>query len=154
MSAVQIVRLCKTSYSTITQTDDNKFFIIWLVGCCCGCCCCTYCTANSSLVGFWILHHTCLAMSTLPRQLIIHTVFTRLNATGVYFKLGIVDPAFIWHPKLAWALYSWSNGFSSLIFTDINRSVISAAYYTSKTYFRALFKTPPWRPGVYSNPGV
>ena len=30
-----------------------------------------------------------------------------------------VDPAFIWHLKLAWALYSWSNGFSSLIFTDI-----------------------------------
>ena len=48
-------------------------------------------------------------------------------------------------PKLAWALYSWSNGFSSLIFSEINRSVISAACYTSNKYFRGLFETPPWR---------
>ena len=74
------------------------------------------------------------------------TVFTWLNSPSIYFKLGIVDSAFIW--KLAWALYSWSNGFSSLIFTDINPSVISAAYYTSHKYFRSVFKTPPWRPGT------
>ena len=47
-----------------------------------------------------------------------------------------------------------SNGFSSLNFTDINRSVISAAYDTSNKYFGGLFKTPSWRPGVYSKPGV
>ena len=41
---------------------------------------------------------------------------------------------------------------SSLIFTDINRSVISAAYYTSNKYLGVLYKNPPWRPGVYSNP--
>ena len=34
------------------------------------------------------------------------------------------------------------------------RSVISAAYYTSNKYFRGLFKTPPWRPGVYLKPAV
>ena len=51
-------------------------------------------------------------------------------------------------------LYSWSNGFSSFYFTEISRSVISAAYYTSNKYFKGLFKTPPWRPGVYSKPGV
>ena len=27
--------------------------------------------------------------------LIAHTVFTRLYASGVYFRLGIMDPAFI-----------------------------------------------------------
>ena len=42
-----------------------------------------------------------------------------------------------------------SNGFSSLFFTDINHSVISAAYHTSKKYFRGLFKTSPWRTGIY-----
>ena len=52
--------------------------------------------------------------------------FTYLHC--VYFKLVVLDPAFIWHPKLAWALYLWSNGFSSLIFTDMNRSVTFAAY--------------------------
>ena len=62
-------------------------------------------------------------------------------------------PAFIWRPKLAWALYSWSNGFYSLIFTGINRSVISVACYTNK-YLSGLFQTSPWRPGVYSKPGV
>ena len=46
------------------------------------------------------------------------------------------------------------NGFSSLIFTDINRSVISAAYRTSNKYLRGLFETLLWRPGVYSKPGV
>ena len=43
---------------------------------------------------------------------------------------------------------------SSLIFTEINRSVIPAAYYMCNKYFRDLFKTPPWRPGVYSKSGV
>ena len=57
-----------------------------------------------------------------------NTVFSQLNAPGVYFKIGIVDPAIIWHIKLAWILYSWSNGFSSFILTDINHSVISAAW--------------------------
>ena len=72
--------------------------------------------------------------------LILPTVFTGLNAPGVYFKLGIVDPAFIWHPKLAWALYPWSNSFSSLIFTEINLFVKSAAYYTSNKYFRCFLR--------------
>ena len=35
------------------------------------------------------------------------TAFTRLNVPGVYYKLDIVDPVFIWHPKLAWTHYSW-----------------------------------------------
>ena len=40
-----------------------------------------------------------------------NTVFPQINAPWLFFlKLGIVDPAFIWHPKLAWALYSWSSG--------------------------------------------
>ena len=30
----------------------------------------------------------------------ISTVFSRLNAGGVYFKLGPVDPAFIWSRRL------------------------------------------------------
>ena len=67
-----------------------------------------------------------------------YTVFTRLNVHRVYFQLGIVDPAFIWNPNLAWALYSWSNGFSSIIFTDIYRSVICAANYTSNKYLRFI----------------
>ena len=83
-----------------------------------------------------------------------NTVFTQLNAPGIYSKLDIVDPAFIWHLKLVWALYSWSNGFSSLIFTDMNSSVISADYYMSNKYFRGLFKTSPWRPGIYSKPSI
>ena len=28
------------------------------------------------------------------------TVFFQLKAPGVHFKLGIVDPGIIWHPKL------------------------------------------------------
>ena len=82
-------------------------------------------------------------------------VFTWLNTLlSVYFKLSIVDLAFIWHPKLAKALYSQSNGFSWLIFTNTNGSIISAAYYTSNKYFWGLFKTPPWRPGTYLKPGI
>ena len=60
--------------------------------------------------------------------------YSKVILNLVYFKLGIADQAFIWHPKLARALYSWSNGFSSLILTDKNLSVISAAYYTSNKY--------------------
>ena len=90
-----------------------------------------------------------------PTQKNANTVFTRLKVPGVYFELGIVEPAFIWHLKLLRDLNStWRNGFSSLIFTDINRSVISAAYCSSNKYFRGLFKTPPWSPGFFSLPGV
>ena len=39
-------------------------------------------------------------------------------------------------------------------FTDICRCVIFAAYYTFYKYFRGLFKTSPWRPGVYSKSGL
>ena len=54
---------------------------------------------------------------SLPKMASIgDTVFSRLNTPGIYFKLGTVDQAFIWHPKLAWVLYSWANGFCSLIF--------------------------------------
>ena len=76
------------------------------------------------------------------RWSVVSYLIYSIKHTGVYFKLGIMDPTFIWHPNVTWALYSWSNGFSSLIFTYINRSVISAAYYTSNKYFRGLFKTP------------
>ena len=44
--------------------------------------------------------------------------------------------------------------FFFIIFIDINRSILSAAYYTPNKYLRGIFKNPPWRPGVYLKPGV
>ena len=34
------------------------------------------------------------------RHALTHTVFSRLNAPGVYLKLGLRDPAFIWSRRL------------------------------------------------------
>lgn len=63
-----------------------------------------------------------------------------MKRPSICFKLGIAYPAFIWHLKLAWALYLWSNSFSSLLFTEKNCSAISAAYYMSDNYFRVHSK--------------
>ena len=40
-------------------------------------------------------------LSNLWRNIFLFTVFTRLNASGIYIKLGILDPAFIRHQKVA-----------------------------------------------------
>ncbi len=34
------------------------------------------------------------------RRLLVSTVFSQLNAPGVYFKLGLINPAFIWSRRL------------------------------------------------------
>ena len=43
----------------------------------------------------WLLAYACISYYI--------TVFSQFNAPGIYFKLGIVDPAFIRHPKVTLA---------------------------------------------------
>ena len=85
---------------------------------------------------------------------IVTTVFSRLNAPGLYLNLALWTQHLYDTGSLCGFFILEAMVFSLLIFTDINRSVITAAYYMSNKYFRGLFKTPPWRPGIYSKPGV
>ena len=72
----------------------------------------------------------------------------------LFFKTWHRGPSVYFSPEscLSSAAVFRSIGFPSLIFTEMDRSIISAAYYTSNKYFRGLFKNPSWRPGIYSNP--
>ena len=47
-----------------------------------------------------------------------------------------------------------TNGFYLLFLTKMYLANISTAFYSLNKYLSSLFATPPWRPGVYSVPGV
>ena len=77
-----------------------------------------------------------------------HTVYTRLNAPGVYFKLDLVDQAFDTRSLLELFFHDYY-----FFFPSLNLFRYTCSIFTS-IILQRLFKTPPWRPGVNSRPGV
>ena len=48
-----------------------------------------------------------------------HTVFSQLNAPGVYLKLGMVDSAFLCMNKLIWACHVLRKGYYSFFLAAV-----------------------------------
>ena len=70
-------------------------------------------------------------------SIIDNIVFTRLNAPSVYFKLGIVDPAFMCFFIHEAIVFLYSKSYRHNLFRYI---CYYTYYYTSNKYFRGLFK--------------